>query len=252
MGKNISNEFGTGRIHEMHTFPRVRVNALRRGRSRSQTSSVGNRSKISIVVAENHPLLMRGIASLVAREDDIELAAQARDGDEAMEAIKKLEPDLAVLSLKMPGKGALDVIETLANDKLKTRYVLLASQMNEADFLRALHLDVRGVVLKDMPEGAFLNCVRTVWAGGEFLDKELLLRMFGKLLPHSGMQGDGAKQLTVREHAVMDHVMRGLSNKEVARQLGLTEGTVKSHLHRVYEKLHVRGRYRLIQLSKSA
>lgn len=199
-----------------------------------------------MVVAESHPLVVKGIASLFAPEEDVDLLAHSADGDEAIDIIRGLKPDVAVLSLHLPRKGALEVLEALAHEKLKTRAVILAVRMNEDEFLRAMHLGVRGVVLKEMPAPLLLRCVRVVHAGMEFIEKELFLRAFGRLIRHSSARGPVAKLLSPREGTVVEHAVSGLSNKEIARRMSISEGTVKVLLHRAYGKLSVHGRMGLL------
>ena len=143
----------------------------------------------------------------------------------------------------------LAVIEALARRKLKTRPVILATSISEESFLRAQTLGVRGVVLKDMPVSSLVRCVRIVHQGGEFIEKNSLMRALGSVLRREAAR-ETLTKLTSRERAVADKVLNGMSNKDIGRQLGLTEGTVKSHLHRVYRKLQVKGRFALINLGK--
>jgi DNA-binding NarL/FixJ family response regulator len=204
---------------------------------------------ISVVVADNHPLTLRGMTSIFGEEGGISIVAEVANRDEAIEAIRRHEPDIAVLSLDLPDKGALGVLEAVVQRKLKTRPVILATSINEESFLQAKSLGVRGVVLKDMPLSSLVQCVHIVHRGGEFIEKNTLMRALGSMMRRETARSP-LTSLTSRERAVADKVLSGMSNKDIARQLGLTEGTVKSHLHRVYQKLQVKGRFALINLGR--
>ena len=182
-------------------------------------------------------------------EGGISMIAGVARGDEAIEAIRRHDPDIAVLSLDLPDQGALAVIEALVRRKLRTRPIILATSINEESFLRAQSLGVRGVVLKDMPVSSLLRCVRIVHQGGEFIEKNSLTRALGSVLRREAARQTLTK-LTSRERVVADKVLTGMSNKDIGRQLGLSEGTIKSHLHRVYQKLQVKGRFALINLGR--
>ncbi len=205
------------------------------------------RSKISVVVAASSPLLLRGITNILGTDSNISLAAGVATGAEALDAIRHYEPDVAILSLHLPDMGGLDAVSNLAGEPLRTRSVILASQLNQVDFLRAMRLGVHGIVFEEMPANVLVRCVQLVCAGGDFLDRDLVLAAFGKAAREEGVETEVSRLLTAREHAVVEQAVSGLRNKEIARRLGLTEGTVKSHLHRAYFKLQIRSRYALIK-----
>ena len=205
---------------------------------------------ISVVVADNQRLILRGLVSLFEPEQDIALVGRATTGDAAMELIKQLRPDVAVLDLQIPRRGALDIVKALHAAGSATRCVILAGQVTEEEFMQAMRLGVKGVILKDMPSSLLVRCVRMVHAGEEFLEKETYLRAFRKLLQQSGEGQKLRRPLTERERAAVELAVRGLNNKEVARSLGITDGTVKAHLHRAYAKLRVKGRMGLAQYAR--
>jgi DNA-binding NarL/FixJ family response regulator len=149
--------------------------------------------------------------------------------------------------LNLPGKGALEALAALAAEGLHVRVVILAPHMSHDELARAKHAGAHGIAYCDMPASTLVRCVRVVHAGGEFLQGREQERQLAKVSGQFRLQRAFAPSLTARENSVAEHVKIGLSNKEIARALGLTEGTVKSHLHRVYDKLHVHGRYALMK-----
>ena len=210
---------------------------------------MSNPKSISVIAVDNHPLVLRGIASVLEAEADIALVAQVANGDDALRIIKESGPDVALLKLHMPGKGGLEVTSALQEMRSKTRPVILAADMTHEEFVQAMQFGVRGVFLSTMPLSLLVRCVRMVHAGEEFVERNMCLRAFGKLLKHSIVKKRISTVLTPRELAVVELTVEGLSNKLVARKLAITEGTVKLHLHRAYEKLRVRGRVDLIHFA---
>ena len=230
------------RPEEEHADARSCLDAAPGGPQKLQT--------ISVVAADGCPLLLQGIASVLAKESDIRLLAQAEDGDEALRMVIELEPHVAVLSLHIPGKSGLELLEALHACRSKARPVLLAARISEVELIRAMQLGVRGILLQSMPPAQLVRCIRLVHAGEEFVEKATFLRAFGKLLRESAVNKEVASVLTAREHAVMGLAVSGLSNKEVARRLSISEGTVKVHLHRAYAKLGVPGRLGLYRYAQ--
>ena len=204
------------------------------------------RKRITVVAAAGNSIMQRGIASLLETEDDIELVAQPTNGSDALKAITAYQPDIAVLNLKLSGKDSIELVETLQRSALKTRPVILATRITEQEFLRIIRLGVRGVMLKEMPAFLLARCIRTVHGGGEFIEKEAFLKAFAKLLQDSHSANRIGAVLTERELDVVKLVMGGLRNKQIARKLSISEGTVKVHLHSSYEKLGVHGRMGLL------
>ncbi len=217
------------------------------GHGESQTSQ-----PISVIAVADRPLMMSGIDSALSREADIKLVAKITTADASIAAIEKFRPDVVLLTLRMSGKGALDVIEILKKTESKTRPVILAGRMTHEEFMHAMQLGVRGVFSTAMPIPLLARCVRVVHAGEEFIERDVWRRTFEILARGPIAAGAGvSKLLTAREHAVAELALSGLSNKQAARKLAITEGTVKVHLHRIYAKLKIDGRSGLAKFVKS-
>ena len=206
--------------------------------------------RISVLAADGCPLILHGMAAVINAEPDLSLVAQAEDGDEALRLIREARPDIVVLNLHTPGRGGLDLLEAMQGLGSHSRPVLLASHISEEEFIRAMQLGVRGIVLQSMPPSQLVRCIRMVHAGDEFIEKATFLRAFGKLLREVTVQKQVSSLLTAREHVVIGLAVNGLSNKDVARRLAITEGTVKVHLHRAYAKLGVPGRLGLYRYAR--
>ena len=201
---------------------------------------------ISLVLADDHPIVLAGLENMLRRERDCRVVASCVDGVEAMRAISRHCPDVAVLDLRMPRMDGLAVLRQIQKEKLATRTVLLAAVLEDDDLVEAVRLGVRGIVLKEMAPTLVVQCVREVHAGGQWLEKRSVSQAIEKLIRREEATRDMAKILTPRELQIAGAVASGLRNKEIADKLGIAEGTVKIHLHVIYEKLKIDGRMALV------
>jgi DNA-binding NarL/FixJ family response regulator len=201
---------------------------------------------INLVLADDHPIVLAGLENMFRRERDCRVVASCVDGVEAMRAISRHCPDVAVLDLRMPRMHGLAVLRQIQKEKLATRTVLLAAVLEDDDLVEAVRLGVRGIVLKEMAPTLVVQCVREVHAGGQWLEKRSVSQAIEKLIRREEATRDMAKVLTPRELQIAGAVASGLRNKEIADKLGIAEGTVKIHLHVIYEKLNIDGRMALV------
>ena len=201
---------------------------------------------INLVLADDHPIVLAGLENMFRRERDCRVVASCVDGVEAMRAITRHTPDVAVLDLRMPRMNGLAVLRQIQKEKLATRTVLLAAVLEDDDLVEAVRLGVRGIVLKEMAPTLVVQCVREVHAGGQWLEKRSVGQAIEKLIRREEATRDMAKILTPRELQIAGAVASGLRNKEIADKLGIAEGTVKIHLHVIYEKLKIDGRMALV------
>ena len=205
---------------------------------------------IRLVLADDHPIVLQGLEQLLSLEKDCEVVARAKNGDEALRAVRQFQPDVLVLDLRMPGTDGLAVLEEMRREALPTRVVIL-SAMNDDDLFEAIRLGARGVVLKDMAPRLLMQCVRTVHAGGKWLEKGVATCAVDKLLEREAGIKAVAETLTPRELQVARMIAKGVPSKTVASRLAISEGTAKLHLHHVYEKLKVEGRVGLMRFMHS-
>jgi len=194
-----------------------------------------------VIIADDHPIVLDGLAQLFSAEDDLELVERCTNGDEALAAARRERPDVLVLDVRMPGRNGLDVVRALAEEKNPARVVLLSGQMSDAEVVTALRLGAAGIVLKESAPRMLLQCVRAVAAGEQWIDSAAAHAAREKLAGGD----DPGKTLTRRELDIVRMVAVGARNKKIAEQLGISEGTVKMHLHTIYEKLQISGRLEL-------
>lgn len=206
---------------------------------------------IRLVLADDHPPILQGLTLLLRQEPDLEVLAVCRDGEETLQAVRQFQPDVLILDILMPGKDGLAVLRELRQLELPTRVILLTAAIDEDNLLEAMRLGVGGVVLKEMAVPLLIQCVRKVHAGDQWLERHSIGRAMEKMLRREAGTREVAKLLTPRELEIVRLAASGLRNKEIASRLTISEGTVKIHLHRSYEKLHVDSRIALLRYAQT-
>lgn len=200
---------------------------------------------IRIVIADDHPLILDGMQQLFALEPDLQVVARCAGGQEAVAVTRRLRPDILLLDVKMPGLHGLDVIRALSSEQLPTRIVLVTAGIDDHEVLEAIRLGVRGIVLKEMAPRLLVQCVRKVHAGETWLEKESVGRALEMLLRRDSPARDMRQKLTRRELEIVRMVADGLRNRDIAERLAVSEGTVKMHLHNIFDKLDIESRVEL-------
>jgi two-component system, NarL family, nitrate/nitrite response regulator NarL len=201
---------------------------------------------IRLVLADDHPVVLDGLVHLFSAEGDFEILARAHNGGETLRAVRQLHPDILVLDLRMPGMDGFTVLREMRREGLSTKVVVLTAMEGEAT-IDAIHLGVRGVISKDIAMRVLVQCVREVHAGRKWLDGGVAARAVERLLRREAGIRMIERTLTRRELEVARLIADGMSSKAVARNLAISEGTAKLHLHHVYEKLKLRGRVALLR-----
>jgi DNA-binding NarL/FixJ family response regulator len=196
----------------------------------------------TVALADDHPLVLRGLAQLIATRPQFEIVATATDGNAAIDDIRRHAPDVAVLDVNMPKLSGLDVLRAAVAERLATRIVFLTASLTDERMLQAVNLGIYGIVLKDSAPETLLDCLDQVVAGGRWFAADLVQSALTRETARRRSSRGPIEALTAREAEVMRLVTSGLSNKQVARQLALSEGTVKIHLHNVYRKLNLGSR----------
>jgi DNA-binding NarL/FixJ family response regulator len=200
---------------------------------------------ITLVLADDHPLILDALENLFHMEKDFHVVATCLDGEQTLKAVHKHKPDILVLDIRMPGKDGITVLRDMRKEKLFTRVVLLTAAISEEEIAEVVRLGIRGLVLKELTPKLLLQCIREVHAGEIWLEKRSVSSALEKLLQGEAGKHEAARQLTRREIEIVKEVAIGLHNVEVAKRLFISEGTVKMHLHNIYEKLQLDSRLKL-------
>lgn len=187
----------------------------------------------SVLIADDHPVVREGLATLLDRRPDIRVVGHASNGREAVEQFVAKRPDILLLDLRMPIMDGLEALATITSKVPGARVVMLTSYENEEDIYQALQTGAQGYLLKDSPVDQVADCIRSVTRGKRWIPPEVGAKLARRV---------ATRNLTAREMQVLRVLAAGKSNKEIGVALNITEATVKVHVTHVLEKLHVSGR----------
>ena len=206
-------------------------------------------SKIRVLIADDHAILREGVRALLTANEDIEVVGEAADGKEALEKVERLDPDVVLMDINMPGLGGIEA--SLEMKKLGRRArILILSQYEDREYVRRLlKIGVSGYVLKKSAGSELANAVRAVHRGGLVLDPEVARTAMEEAGPAAPGTADPWESLTDREKQVLKLVAEGRSNKEVAEVLGISVKTAMSHREHVMEKLGLHNRTELVRFA---
>ena len=199
--------------------------------------------RLRVMVVDDHTLFRSGLSELLERRG-IEVCAAVGDGEEGCRLAAELDPDVILLDLRMPGLDGLSVLERIAGLGLRSAVVMLTTSSDERDLVTSLRSGARGYLLKDMEPDRLVDALAAVVSGETVVAPEMtsvLARVVKGDVLESG-RPNRFSSLTPREFEILRHLAEGQSNKEIGRDLGITDGTVKLHVRSILRKLGVRSR----------
>lgn len=202
--------------------------------------SLSGAGKITVLIADDHPVVRQGLRVLLSLHADIEVVGEAGDGPEAVELAAAVAPDVILLDLKLPGLDGLGVLAELRDRNLPARVLVLTSVGDPASVTVAMRAGAAGFLYKDVDPDALVRAVRSVHDGHTVLAPEAARTLVGSRSRATAVSGLGA--LTAREREVLAQIAEGRSNREIARLLHVSEKTVKTHVSAVLAKLGVADR----------
>ncbi|WP_134495461.1 response regulator [Microvirga pakistanensis] len=206
---------------------------------------------LRVILADDHPVFLNGLQALLQTDPMFEVVAVYSNGKAALQAILEHEPDLAVLDISMPGCTGVEVLAELGDRGLSTRVILLTASAGDHEIVEAAARGTYGLMLKDTAAGTLLECMRSVSVGRRWLPPDIVEAAVRREEEKRARVTQLDTVLTAREREIVALVAEGRSNKDIARQLGLTDGTVKIHLNNIYRKLEVSNRTSLTALALS-
>lgn len=189
--------------------------------------------EIRLLLVENQTLVRIGIKTVLSGTSDLQVVGEADNGAEGLTMFRELQPDVTILSLRLPDACAIDVLEDYFNENKRAKILILAEHAGDAEIARSLKKGASGYVCKDVSESELVEAVRTIGAGKKYIPSdiaEILSENFGQ------------EELTAQELKILQAIVGGNSNKEIAFNLNVSENTVKTHVKNVFEKLNVSDR----------
>jgi len=188
---------------------------------------------IRILIVENQTLTRLGIKTILNEQSDVKIVGEAQTGAEGFELFRTLKPDVTILSLRLPDSCAIDILEDYYNENPKSKILILAEHAGDSEISRSLKKGVSGYVCKDVSESEFIKAIRAVGAGRKYIPAEI-----AAILSESFAQ----EELTPSERKILQAIVAGKANKEIAYDLKVSQNTVKTHVKNVFEKLGVSDR----------
>ena len=201
---------------------------------------------IRIALADDHPIVLHGLQQLFDQQKDFDVVCCCATGAKAIEGVRTYRPDVLVLDLRMPTLNGLDVLRAIAAEGLTCHTVLLTAAVADDEVMEAVRLGARGLILKESAPDMLIDCVRRVYRGEQWLGPETVTRALGTVMDHEAATRETANALTPREIEIVRMVAQGLRNRVIAERLAISEGTVKVHLHNIYDKFAIDGRLELL------
>ncbi len=189
-----------------------------------------------VVIADRHPVVLQGLTNVLTA--DFKVVACCSDGTDCIEAIRSLVPDIAILDISLPGLTGLEILTIANSESLPTRMVFFTASVEDRELIVSAAAGAYGVILKDVAPEILVQSLRGIADGQRLLPLPTVPREQGNVANTENV----LTVLTERERQIMRLVSGGLSNKEIGRRLNITDGTIKQHLHHIYQKLEISNR----------
>jgi DNA-binding NarL/FixJ family response regulator len=196
--------------------------------------------RIRLLVADDHPLVRDGIVAVVSAEPDMEVVAQAGDGREAVARFRSLQPDVALMDVQMPGLDGIGATAAIRSQAPTARIVILTTYDGDVQAMRALKAGASGYLLKSMFRTEVMDAIRTVHAGRRYVPQAIAARLGAHAM---------SEELSPREVEVLREVAQGGGNLAVARRLGVSDDTVKTHMKHILSKLEASDRTQAVTIA---
>jgi DNA-binding NarL/FixJ family response regulator len=205
----------------------------------------------SVVIADNHPVVLQGLTSVLGAESGFKVVASCSDGTNCIQAIRSLVPDIALIDISMPDLTGLEILAIANSESLSTRLVFFTASVEDRELVISAAAGAYGVILKDVAIEILVQSLRQVADGQRLLPLPPSNQTVPRERATITITENVLTVLTDRERQIMSLVSEGLSNKKIGRRLNIADGTIKVHLHHIYQKLEISNRTVLAALAIS-
>lgn len=195
---------------------------------------------IEIVIADDHPVVRQGITQILELESDIKVIGQASNGEEAVNVVHELKPNIVLMDINMPILNGIQAMQKLKDDGIDCKVIVLTIHSEKEYLMKTVQLGASGYVLKDSEANVLIDAIRKVYNGGTYIPSDLaaeLIKGYNTQPPKNEQD-----ELTDREIEVIKTIAEGMSNKEIASALYISEKTVKNHISNIFRKLEISDR----------
>jgi two-component system, NarL family, response regulator len=196
--------------------------------------------KIKILLADDHEVVREGLSAILQRRENFEVVAEVGDGAAAVEAWQRLKPDIALLDLRMPKMEGIEAIRRIRALDANAKLIILTTYDGDEDIYQGLRAGAKGYLLKDMPREQIIDAIHAVLAGRTYIPSQVGEKLASRI--HTDV-------LTEKELQILQRIAQGSSNKQIAREIFVSEGTVKFHSNSIYGKLGVASRTEAVKVA---
>ena len=206
---------------------------------------------IRVFIADDNRLLREGLVFMLAEQENIEVVGAAESGDRALEKIKELQPDVALVDISMPDKDGLDVTRALHDNLPAVKVIIMGMPDLTDEIMACIEAGATGYILKEASFEYLVESIRSVYRGESFCSPRMAASLFSRVAELVGERiPESSVNLTPREVEIINKIAEGLPNKEIARQLFIEEQTVKNHVHNILDKLQLHNRLEAVQYAR--
>lgn len=201
-------------------------------------------NKIRVLIADDHSMVRQGLKQIIELEEDIEVIAQASNGEEAVKIAREITPDVILMDINMPVSNGLQALGELKQVQSSSKVIMLTIHQDKEYLFKALKIGAEGYILKDAEADVLIEAIRTVFNGQTYIQPNMtneLIKEYNRItMPENEKKEDNT--LTTREIEVLELIAEGMINKEIAKKLYISEKTVKNHVSNIFRKLDVSDR----------
>ncbi|HEY7400807.1 MAG TPA: response regulator transcription factor [Actinomycetota bacterium] len=212
----------------------------------NERSEGGTGEKLRVMVVDDHALFRRGLEMVLQQEPDLDLVGEASDGAEAVERVPELMPDVVLMDVRMPRRSGIEAAGQIKELLPHVKILMLTISDEEADLYDAIKAGASGYLLKEIPIEEVADAIRSVWQGQSRISPSMASKLLTEFANMSKGTEDRpqmpAPRLTDREMEVLKLVAQGMNNRDIAKELFISENTVKNHIRNILEKLHLHSR----------
>ena len=203
---------------------------------------------IRILIVDDHPVVREGISAMLAREPDLQVVGEARDGMDALDKARQLRPDVVLMDLQMPRLDGAEAIRRIRADDPSINFIVLTTFDSDEFIFKGIEAGARGYLLKDAPRDDLFRAVRAVYRGESLIQPAVATKLLNRFAELS-RRGPAEDTLSAREIEVLQLMSRGAPNKEIARRLFISESTVKTHVTNIFQKLGANDRTEAVTIA---
>lgn len=201
---------------------------------------------IKVMLVDDHAVLRDGLKNIIELENDIKVVGEAVSGDDALIKIEDIKPDIVLMDINLPNRNGIEVTGILKERFPTIKVCILTMHSHEEYFMAAIREGADGYLLKDSPSEQVMEAIRTVAEGESVIHPSMTKKLLSFHQQKSGMEGEKSDELSEREKEVLMCLLEGLSNKEIAGRLFISDKTVKIHVSKIFKKLNVKSRSQVI------